>query len=73
MRAVLAGFRRRHRQRSRLIASVLGWGDLGSDVAARDFVSTRPFVSLRPLGSGHQPTGVRIAAGAGIAMTVRGA
>jgi deazaflavin-dependent oxidoreductase (nitroreductase family) len=55
--AVLAGFRRRHRQRSRLIASVLGWGDLGSDAAARDFVSTRPFVSLRPLGSGQQSTG----------------
>ena len=55
--AVVAGFRRRHPQRSRLIASILGWGDLRSDAVARDFVSTRPFVSLRPLDSGHQLTG----------------
>jgi deazaflavin-dependent oxidoreductase (nitroreductase family) len=55
--AVVAGFRRRHPRRSRLLASVLGWGDLGSDAAAREFVSTRPFVCLRPLGSGHQLTG----------------
>lgn len=55
--AVVAGFRRQHPHRSRLLASVLGWGDLGSDVAARDFVSTRPFVSLRPLDNGHQLTG----------------
>jgi deazaflavin-dependent oxidoreductase (nitroreductase family) len=50
--AVLAGFRRRYPHRSRLLASVLGWGDLSSDAAARDFASTRPFVSLWPLGSG---------------------
>ncbi len=55
--AVVAEFRRRHPHRSRLLATVLGWGDLSSDAAARDFVSTRPFVSLRPLGSGHQFTG----------------
>jgi len=55
--AVLAGFRRRHPRRLRLMASVLGWGDLGSDAAVRDFVSTRPFVSLRPLDHGHQLTG----------------
>jgi len=53
---VLAEFQRRHPYRSRLLASVLGWGDLRSDAAARGFVSTRPFVSLWPLGSGHQPT-----------------
>jgi deazaflavin-dependent oxidoreductase (nitroreductase family) len=46
--AVVAGFRRRHPGRSRLLASVLGWGDLRSDAAVRDFVSTRPFVCLRP-------------------------
>lgn len=46
--AVVAGFRRRHPGRSRLITSILGWGDLRSDTAARDFVSTRPFVSLCP-------------------------
>jgi deazaflavin-dependent oxidoreductase (nitroreductase family) len=55
--AVVAEFRRQHPHRSRLLASVLGWGDLGSDAAARDFVSTRPFVSLRPLDPGHQLTG----------------
>jgi deazaflavin-dependent oxidoreductase (nitroreductase family) len=46
--AVVAGFRRRHPWRLRVITSVLGWGDLRSDTAARDFVSTRPFVSFRP-------------------------
>jgi deazaflavin-dependent oxidoreductase (nitroreductase family) len=55
--AVLAGFRHRHPQRSRLLTSVLGWGDLGSDAAAREFVHARPFVSLRPLGAGHQRVG----------------
>ena len=47
--AVVAGFRRAHPRRLRLLESILGWGDLGSDTAARDFVSTRPFVSFRPL------------------------
>jgi deazaflavin-dependent oxidoreductase (nitroreductase family) len=46
--AVVAGFRRAHPWRLRLITSVLGWGDLRSDTAARDFVRTRPFVSFRP-------------------------
>ena len=46
--AVVAGFGHRHPHRLRLLASVLGWGDLRSDTAARDFVSTRPFVSFRP-------------------------
>ena len=55
--AVVAEFRRRHPPRSRLIALVLGWGDLGSDAAARDFVSTRPFVSLRPLGPATRTEG----------------
>jgi deazaflavin-dependent oxidoreductase (nitroreductase family) len=55
--AVLAEFQRRHPYRSRLLASVLGWGDLRSDAAAREFVSTRPFVSFWPLASGHRPAG----------------
>jgi deazaflavin-dependent oxidoreductase (nitroreductase family) len=55
--AVLAGFQRRHPYRSRLLASVLGSGDLRSDTAGRDFASTRPFVALWPLASGHQPAG----------------
>jgi hypothetical protein len=54
---VSADLKSRHPYRSRLLASVLGWGDLRSDAAARDFASTRPFVSLWPLGSGHQVTG----------------
>lgn len=52
--AVLAGFQRRHPYRSRLLAAVLGWGDLRCHSAAREFVISRPFVSLWPLGSGHQ-------------------
>jgi deazaflavin-dependent oxidoreductase (nitroreductase family) len=55
--AVLAGFQRRHPYRSRLIAAVLGWGDLRCHSAAREFVSSRPFVSLWPLDSGHQASG----------------
>ena len=55
--AVVAGFQRRHPHRTRLLASVLGWGDLRSDATARGFVGTRPFVSLRPLDSGHQLPG----------------
>jgi deazaflavin-dependent oxidoreductase (nitroreductase family) len=55
--AVVSEFRRQHPHRSRLLASILGWGDLGSDAAARDFVRTRPFVSLRPFDPGHQLTG----------------
>ena len=46
--AVAAGFRHRHPGRTRLLALILGWGDLRSDVAVRDFVRARPFVSFRP-------------------------
>jgi deazaflavin-dependent oxidoreductase (nitroreductase family) len=55
--AVLAGFQRRHPYRSRLLAAVLGWGDLRCYSAAREFVSSRPFVALWPLGSAHQASG----------------
>jgi deazaflavin-dependent oxidoreductase (nitroreductase family) len=55
--AVVAEFRHRHPRRSRLLASVLGWGDLSSNAAARDFVTTRPFISLRPLDPSHQRKG----------------
>src|SRR6185437_6805359 len=48
--AVMAGFQRRHPYRSRLLSSVLGWADLRSDAAVREFVSTRPFVAFWPLG-----------------------
>jgi deazaflavin-dependent oxidoreductase (nitroreductase family) len=46
--AVAVEFRRRHPWRLRLLTWILGWGDLRSDVAVRDFVHTRPFVSFRP-------------------------
>lgn len=55
--AVVAEFQRRHPQRSRLLASILGWGELRSDAAAQDFVRTRPFVSLRPARLQPPPKG----------------
>jgi deazaflavin-dependent oxidoreductase (nitroreductase family) len=54
--AVLAEFVRRHPGRSRVLSAILDWGDLRSDTAARDFVRTRPFVSLRPAGPPHLTT-----------------
>jgi deazaflavin-dependent oxidoreductase (nitroreductase family) len=49
--AVVVEFRRRHPWRVRLFATILGWGDLGSDAAVRGFVRSRPFVSFRPARS----------------------
>lgn len=46
--AVAAEFRRRHPWRVRLFAAILGWGELSSETAVREFVQTRPFVSFRP-------------------------
>ena len=46
--AVVTAFSRRHPWRSRLIAAILGWGDLGSEGAVREFVHGRPFVAFRP-------------------------
>jgi len=46
--AVAAEFRRRHPWRLRLIARILGWGDLRSDAVIGEFVRGRPFVALRP-------------------------
>ena len=46
--AVAVEFRRRHPWRLRLIAWILGWGDLRADTIMRDFVRRRPFVSFRP-------------------------
>jgi deazaflavin-dependent oxidoreductase (nitroreductase family) len=45
---VAAEFRTRHRWRVRIARLVLGWPDLADDDALREFVSTRPFVALRP-------------------------
>jgi deazaflavin-dependent oxidoreductase (nitroreductase family) len=50
--AVVVEFRRRHPWRTRLACAILGWGDLGSDAAIRNFVHGRPFVSFRP--ASHQ-------------------
>jgi hypothetical protein len=46
--AVALEFRRRHPHRLSLFATILGWGDLASDEAVREFVRSRPFVSFRP-------------------------
>jgi deazaflavin-dependent oxidoreductase (nitroreductase family) len=46
--AVMVAFRHLHPGRVRLITWVLGWGDLSSDTAVKDFVRSRPFVSFRP-------------------------
>ena len=49
---VVVEFRRRHPWRMRLITRILGWGDLRSDMAVRDFVRGRPFVAFRPGNDG---------------------
>lgn len=46
--AVVAEFLHRHPWRSRLATRIMGWEDLRSETAARDFVSTRPFIAFRP-------------------------
>jgi deazaflavin-dependent oxidoreductase (nitroreductase family) len=46
--AVVIAFRQRHPYRMRLMGTILGWGDLSSGDAVRDFVTTHPFVALRP-------------------------
>jgi deazaflavin-dependent oxidoreductase (nitroreductase family) len=46
--AAAVEFRRRHPWRLRLFSLILGWGDLSSDDAVREFVRAHPFVSVRP-------------------------
>lgn len=46
--AVVTEFRLRHPRRVRLLAAVLGWGELEGAGAVRAFVRDRPFVSFRP-------------------------
>jgi deazaflavin-dependent oxidoreductase (nitroreductase family) len=46
--AVATEFRRRHPWRLRLVAAVLGWGDLADEDALRALVHDRPFVAFRP-------------------------
>jgi deazaflavin-dependent oxidoreductase (nitroreductase family) len=46
--AVAIEFRKRHPWRLRLFSTILGWGDLSSEAAVREFVRGRPFVSFWP-------------------------
>jgi len=46
--AVGREFLQRHPWRASLATTILGWGDLSSEQAIRDFVRTRPFVAFRP-------------------------
>jgi hypothetical protein len=46
--AIADEFRREHPWRLRFIATMLGWGDMRSDAALREFVHARPFVAFRP-------------------------
>ncbi len=48
--AVATEFRRRHPHRLRLFAAILGWGDLSTEKAMHELVSSRPFVAFRPSG-----------------------
>jgi deazaflavin-dependent oxidoreductase (nitroreductase family) len=45
--AVVREFQRRHPWRTRLFATILGWGDLSSETSVREFVRGRPFVLFR--------------------------
>jgi len=45
---VVRHFRRHHPARLRLASLALGWGDLRSNAAARDFVHSHPFIAFRP-------------------------
>ena len=45
-----------HPWRFRLMARVLGWGDLRVEAVVRDFVQTRPFVAFRPAAAPPERT-----------------
>lgn len=45
---VAVEFRLRHPHRLRLIATILGWGDLWSDAGVRRFIADHPFIAFRP-------------------------
>jgi hypothetical protein len=51
---VVAAFQQSHPWRVRMLSAVLGWGDLHSDAAVREFVGSHPFVSFRP--GTHRPS-----------------
>jgi deazaflavin-dependent oxidoreductase (nitroreductase family) len=45
---VAVQFRCEHPLRLRLLAAILGWGDLRDDAAVRGLIHTHPFVAFRP-------------------------
>lgn len=45
---VCVNFRETHPYRVRLIARILGWGDLRNDIRVREFVRQHPFVAFEP-------------------------
>ena len=56
--AVGIAFRDRYPRRLRVLATVLGWGDLGSEAAVPELVRSRPFVLFRPAQAGpRHPVG----------------
>jgi deazaflavin-dependent oxidoreductase (nitroreductase family) len=46
-------FQRKHPWRLRLVAAILGWGDLRTAEAIRELVRDRPFVAFRPRPRGE--------------------
>jgi deazaflavin-dependent oxidoreductase (nitroreductase family) len=65
--AVAIDFRKRHPWRLRLFSTILGWGDLGSEDAVREFVRGRPLVSFRPApSSGGASSSPSATAGKGV-------
>jgi deazaflavin-dependent oxidoreductase (nitroreductase family) len=46
--AAAIAFRDRHPWRLRLFATILDWGDLGSEAAVRELVRSRPFIAFAP-------------------------
>jgi deazaflavin-dependent oxidoreductase (nitroreductase family) len=64
-------FRRQHPWRLRLIAKVLGWGDLRSDAGIREFVRARPFVVLSP-DAASRPDRITRMGGVGTSAAGRG-
>lgn len=46
--AAAISFREHHPWRLRLFAAILGWDDLTSEIAVREFVRDRPFVCFQP-------------------------
>lgn len=53
--SVVLDWLRQHPWRFRLMARVLGWGDLQDELVAREFVRIRPFVSFRPRSAPQVP------------------